>query len=438
MESFLNLNNKIFRQKSLDTLSSPEQLDQIMQVTKPLGWAGILASFLLIAIALFWGLKGEIQTVVYGQGILLKEGSIYDVVSLGTGQIQTTRVQVDDEVVKGQVIATLFLPDLDHQIKEAGDCLQSLEAEKKMIWSLGDKTTRLKHKTLDNQRQTLEKTIVDGEERLIFLKKELEHEKVFLEKELTTSNRVQESQIRYDKGVQEIMGYKNDLNDISAREMDLSADFQKERFALEFKISQARLRIKALEENHTLQSRIISPHKGRVLEIFKNSGKVIQTGEPMASIEVARGKKEPLSVFVYFPPQEGKKIRHGMTMRIIPSTIKMEEHGYMLGSIRQISRFPASQKGMLRVLQNQDLVTSLSLGGAPIGVTASLLADPATISQYRWSSGVGPETTVESGTLCTASVVVTRQAPIRLVFPYLKKNILGIGEGQEKGQEKDE
>ncbi len=415
----------------MDRLSSPEQLDQAMQVISPLSWAGLLGGFFFIGIVLFWGIKGEIQTLVHGQGILLKEGSIYDVVSLGTGQVRQTHVQVDDLVVKGQIIAQLSLPDLDHRLKEASDRLVNFTAEKEMIWALGDKTTGLKRKALANQRQVLEKAVETGKERVVFLKKEWEHQSDFLKKELTTRSRAQEAKTLYENALREIMGYKSDLNDIESREMDLSAGFKKERFALEYEISLARLKIKALRETRDLQSRIISPHNGRVLEIFKNNGKVIQTGEALASIEVARDKNEPLSLFIYFPPGDGKKVNPGMDVRIIPSTVKMEEHGYMRGNIRKVAGFPASQKGMLRVLQNQDLVTTLSAGGAPIAVTADLFADTNTISQYEWSSGKGPGTTVDSGTLCSASVVVKKQIPLSLVLPYLKKHLLGIGEAMD-------
>ena len=49
---------------------------------------------------------------------------------------------------------------------------------------------------------------------------------------------------------------------------------------------------------------------------------------------------------------------------------------------------------------------------------------------------MGPDITMESGTLCTASVVISKQAPIRLIFPYLKKNILGIGDEQDRDGQK--
>jgi len=402
-----------------------------MQVVTSLNWAFLLGGILLIWIALFWGFKGEVQTVVQGQGILLKEGSIYDVVSLGTGQVKKNHIRVEDSVVKGQVIAELSLPELDHQIKEAVNRLEKLEAEKEMIWSLGDKATHLKLKTLANQRRNLEAAIAIGEDRLTYLKKEYDHEKNFLEKELTTRSRVREAQTQYESAAQEIMGYKSDLTDIESREMDLSAGFEKERFALNYEISQARLKIGQLEEKRHLESRIVSPHNGRVLEIFKNSGKVIQIGEPMASIEVTGGQDDPLSAHVYFQPRDGNKIKTRMAVRIIPSTVKVEESGYLLGSIRQVSGFPASQKGMLRVLQNQDLVSSLSSGGAPIAVAASLIPAANKDGQYKWSSGKGPATRVESGTLCMASVVVKTQPPISLVLPYLKRKLFGIGEAED-------
>ena len=204
-----------------------------------------------------------------------------------------------------------------------------------------------------------------------------------------------------EKIQQQILDAKSQLNDLSAKEAELSASVQKERFAVDHKISQARLRIKTLTETRDLESRIVSSRSGRILEIYKNSGKVISTGDPMISIEVADSTRDTLSAFLYFSPGDGKKIRQGMEIRISPSTVKMEEHGYMLGEILQVSGFPASRKGMERVLQNPDLVASLSEGGAPIAVTAKLLADPAAPSCYRWSSGKGPDVLVESGTLCT-------------------------------------
>jgi len=432
----IKLPNSIFRKKSLETLSSPEQLNLVMQVTRPMGWVSLVACFLLMGIAVFWGFKGKIHTITQGEGILLREGAIYDVVSLGTGQVKSIHVQVNDTVKADQVIAHLSLPDLDHQLKEAQDRLMNLESERLMIHNLGDKKRELKLKTLANERQTLDKAIAAEKENLAFLEKEVAHLKDFLEKELTTRSEVQEVKNQYEKAMQNILDYQRQLNDISDRDNELLAQTRKERFTVEHKISQARLKISALEEDRNLQSRIVSSRSGKVLEIYKNSGKVIQTGEPLISLEVEGDTGNNLSAFLYFTPRDGKKVKQGMAVRISPSTVKMEEDGYMLGRVRQVSGFPASQKGMLRLLQNQDLVSSLSANGAPIFVTADLLADESNLNGYQWSSARGPDIGIESGTLCSADIVVQSHAPIRLVLPFLKKNVLGIGEGLFKRGQK--
>ena len=76
---------------------------------------------------------------------------------------------------------------------------------------------------------------------------------------------------------------------------------------------------------------------------------------------------------------------------------------------------------MTRVLKNEQLVQALSGGGAPYEVHASLLVDPRTRSQYRWSSSQGPPMRIESGTLAAATVTVSEDRPIGKVIPLLRR-----------------
>jgi len=57
-------NNSIFRQKSLDRISSPEELNSYMKVANPSVWIILLAVVLILAGAIVWGIVGEIQTKV--------------------------------------------------------------------------------------------------------------------------------------------------------------------------------------------------------------------------------------------------------------------------------------------------------------------------------------------------------------------------------------
>jgi hypothetical protein len=63
--------NSIFRKESLERLSSPEQLDQLMQVVSPKSWLPLASLASLMALALVWGFLGRIPITAVGKGILV-------------------------------------------------------------------------------------------------------------------------------------------------------------------------------------------------------------------------------------------------------------------------------------------------------------------------------------------------------------------------------
>ena len=94
----------------------------------------------------------------------------------------------------------------------------------------------------------------------------------------------------------------------------------------------------------------------------------------------------------------------------------------MRGEVREVSGFPTTPQGMLRVLENATLVAEFSQGGAPIEVTVALeKAD--TRSGFRWTSAAGPPTPITSGTLCEGTITITRRQPISLLIPMLRKSV---------------
>ena len=53
--------NSIFRQKSLDKVSSPEKLDDYIRVTTPSVWITLTAIVLLLVGAVVWSIFGEVE-----------------------------------------------------------------------------------------------------------------------------------------------------------------------------------------------------------------------------------------------------------------------------------------------------------------------------------------------------------------------------------------
>lgn len=101
------MKNSIFRKVSLERLSSPEQLDQMITITDPRGWIVLITIiFMLIGFAV-WSVCGSIKSSVDGKGILLRSGGVRNITHNITGQIYDIRVVPGDMVRKGEVIARI-------------------------------------------------------------------------------------------------------------------------------------------------------------------------------------------------------------------------------------------------------------------------------------------------------------------------------------------
>ena len=70
-----------FRESALEKISSPEQLDEMMQITDPKEWI-VLVAFLFLTITLMlWSIFGIMRDTVDGMGILVQEGGVQDVIA---------------------------------------------------------------------------------------------------------------------------------------------------------------------------------------------------------------------------------------------------------------------------------------------------------------------------------------------------------------------
>ncbi len=93
----------------------------------------------------------------------------------------------------------------------------------------------------------------------------------------------------------------------------------------------------------------------------------------------------------------------------------------MLGRVTYVSDFPATSRGMRRVLKNEQLVATLSGQDAPYEVHADLVVDPSTASRYRWTSSGGPPVRIQSGTLASGNIAVSTRRPVEMVIPLVKR-----------------
>ena len=69
----MRMRESIFRKKSLERISSPEEIDEYMKVTSPGTWLVLMAIILLLGAVIAWGITGEIESNRMVDGKIITE-----------------------------------------------------------------------------------------------------------------------------------------------------------------------------------------------------------------------------------------------------------------------------------------------------------------------------------------------------------------------------
>lgn len=415
---------ELFRKSALEKLSSPEQLDQLFTMAGPKSWAALLALLGLLAVALLWGIFGSVPSKIAGQGILLKDGGVFEVVATGSGLLaEMAPLKSGGEVRKGQVIGRIAQPLLEQEIRLAEKSLEDARHERERVARFVEDDLRLQKQSLLQQRATQLQAANAKRELIASLEKSLASQEALRRDGVITQQRFEEAKQRLYAARQEWETIQNQLKQIEIQTLNLENQHRERMKSSDDHVFDAQDRLDRLKAKADVVGRVVSSYDGKVVEIMAAVGDMISEGKPLLSIQFG-GKS--LEVELYLPPHsEIKRVRPGTPVQISPNTAKREEYGFMLGRIVSVSEFPATPQGMMALLNNESLVRLLSQQGAPFAAHVELLPDAGTVSGYRWSSQAGARLEVSSGTLCSASVILRQQAPITLVIPLLKK-FLGV------------
>lgn len=412
--------SRIFRKVALERLSSPEQLDQLMQVTRPSGWLALGGVGLLLSAALFWAWFGSIPTLAGGEGLLVRRGGVSNLSVTASGRVEEVLVSTGQLVEAGKPVLTLQQEPLLRQIEDTEERRRSLTAELEDLREYAREQRRLTGSNQAQQRANLERSLATNRKEVELLEERMEAESGLLAEGLITK--------------QTLLTTEQSLNDArdqgAALELELAGlplDLLEAEQSLSQQIDDQRLQIQELNlELRELRARLeedsvlLAPYTGRVVEMMVGLGDVVSEGSSVMTLEAV---SEELVAVLFVSAADGKRVREGMTARITPSTVREEEFGYMVGRVQRVAEFPSTARGMVRLLANEDLVSRLMEAGPPIQIEVTLERDEATPTGYRWSSSRGPDLEISSGTLANGSVVVRRDRPIRLVLPKLRSDL---------------
>jgi HlyD family secretion protein len=412
---------QIFRQAALEKLASPERLDTMIEIIRPAHWLFLVSLGLLIIPALIWSVSGSVAIRVDGQGMIIADATISEVLALNAGQISRLDVQIGDTIQAGQVIATLGQPELIKKIERLEVKIQQRQHQDRTMNQLSQNQQQLMARFWQQRRQDIKNSLarLDGEKH--FYEEKIAAEEKLAKEGIITENSVMATRQQYHRLLEEWREKETEQKEIAAELVRLRHDQEQEKRQRSNELAEMSQEREAGQDELARTSTIVSSTAGRVLEIKRRAGDYVEAGRAVVTIEALPSRTGALQLVLYVPLTEGKKIIPGMELAISPAPVRPEEYGFLRGRVSQVAPYPASAAAMLQVLRNQDLVNMLSLNGVQYEIRGELESAKDTPSGYRWSSRQGPPTPLQSGTYCTARITLRHERPIALLIPFLKK-----------------
>ncbi|MDR3437887.1 NHLP bacteriocin system secretion protein [Telmatospirillum sp.] len=424
------MSRQIFRQSSLDHLSTPERLDQVMRVTSPASWLALLVVAGLVVGAIVWSFFGAVPVKIASRGILISPGGVLDVISSSQGRVTQFLVQPGDWVDSGTVVAYVAQPDIGNQLEVATAEAADAQSQYNKILEFQERDVALQKSYLKQKREVLTQQEGFLNDRLKWLREREAIETELNAKGLLERKRVVDTKIDVNATREEYAQAENDLKHLDLEESTLAIAKEKERIDQQLKIADLQRKVETLKDKLKRNEELICPYSGTIVEFKVNAGEVVESGRALFSLLPQTRRNDAAGTAVvrhagdlvaklYVRPDDGKKIRPGMKAQIAPSTVKREEYGFIEGTVTSVATIPSTEEGMLRTLKNRQLVQELSGGGAPFEVSVELALDPTSNNGFKWSSSAGPDTDINPGTLAEGKITVREIHLIGLLDPAL-------------------
>ena len=120
-----------FRKKALERLSSPEELDRLVRVTRPRTWIALAGLLLVIVAVLLWATLTKVTTTASGLGFVLPQGGLIEAAAVRPGIVQEIAVGPGQHIKAGDLVGRLRTADgSDHAVTvpEGGQVAEILHA----------------------------------------------------------------------------------------------------------------------------------------------------------------------------------------------------------------------------------------------------------------------------------------------------------------------
>ena len=375
----------LFRKKAIESLSTPEKLDQPIRLIQNSYWALLFSLIAFLIYIVIWGIFGKLPVRIYGKGIILTDNKNLKIQSQISGKIIELMYEENECLTKGDV---LFIVDpilKKSRIKKLSSILNLMKSEDFI------------------HRNSAKKLL------------EIEKEK----------------NQRYQKLFQAGAVPKQSLDESEKALIQLESEIKLQQTDRNLKIKQKEEEIIEINTEINEKSIFKSNQDTCIIDKYFNEGEVVQAGDLIYRLSTLNNNNQ-LKSYAYFPVNDGKRLKVGQKVTISPLTTKPQRHGGIKGYVTSIRENIVSKKALMNRLGNTNFVEYVQFRNKNSGIelplieiTTTLEKDINTKSGFDWGGGKGPNLEITKGTITRINVVAEERRPIEYIIPILR-NLTGI------------
>lgn len=403
----------------------PDQLDRMVRVAPPLAWVVLVLLGSVLAGGLIWSVISTAPVKVGARGVLQGGGGLALVSAPDGGALHGLHVGVGDRVEVGLLLAEVAQPALDARIDTLRRRLDQTTSEHARLLAFQARERDLRGPADATRSEGLTRTAAALRAQETALLESLDNQRELRAAGHTTRDRVLALEADLAAVRQRIAENDDTRIALSVDAGERAVQAERARLEAEARIAVAASELAEAEVERAARSEVRAPISGRIVEVSATVGERVLPGTPL--MRLASDTGAGLAAVLYVPPGEGKNVRPGMAVQVVPSTVSMAREGFILAEVVSVSEVPTTREAVQHTLKNEALVDGLLTEGPPFEVRVRLVPDATTASGFAWSSHLGAARAVEAGTVVAGHVVVDRRRLISLVFPQADAVLARLG-----------
>ena len=394
-------------------------MNRMLKITRPRYWISLSALALLTFITLLWGIFGSIPQRIDGLGEIVSGKGLHGIISLYPGGVEEVNFELGEKVKEGDILLHLLQPQLKHQLVELNAQFDVLKLQDSLLTTRNvlDYPNKIRYYSLEEER--LNKELSQLTDQVDFFELKMNQQKDLWEKGLATRENYVDAKNQLSKAHNQRIQTEQEVKTNQLEQQSWNYDRQYKQQDYNGQILVLKKKITDLQDEYDRQTIIRSPVNGFVVDKSVTNGDFVNAGTRMMVVEDLENQSNHL-LDLFIPFNSNAVVTPGMQVMIEPFTVNHNLYGWLIGQVVEVNHFVSNTNSIVDELNNTDLVALIQQQGPTYRVKISLKTDPNTKSGFQWSNKTGPPYTINTGTLCKASVLVKERPPIDYIIPVFK------------------